>query len=67
MLGWLYDILMSIVSFIMSLFGCEFGKKIVTFAEGTKEAEESVGETITTKEVTIVDEEKSGGETKTTE
>jgi hypothetical protein len=37
MLAWLYDILVAIFSFIMGLFGCEFGKKQVTFAEGTKE------------------------------
>lgn len=40
MLEKLYDLLMSIITFILGLFGCEFGKKSVTFAEGTKDAVE---------------------------
>jgi hypothetical protein len=43
MLGWLYDIFVAIVSFIMGLLGFDLTKRSVTFAEGTKE--ESVDDT----------------------
>jgi hypothetical protein len=60
MLGWLYDIFVAIISFIMGLFGCEFGKKCVTFAEGTK-SEEPVDDAATTtkNESTVVAEDKA--------
>jgi hypothetical protein len=33
MLGWLYDIFVAIVSFIMGLFGFDLKKRSVTFAD----------------------------------
>lgn len=42
MLSWLYDALMSIVAFVLGLFGVSMDKKSVTFAEdGEKKEEES--------------------------
>jgi hypothetical protein len=37
MLEKLYDLFVSIVTFILGLFGFELSKRSVTFAEGTKE------------------------------
>jgi hypothetical protein len=39
MLTWLYDLLMTFVTFVMSFFGVELGKKNVTFASDVKEDE----------------------------
>jgi len=40
MLGWLYDIFVAVISFIMSLLGFDLTKRTVTFAEGTKDNEQ---------------------------
>ena len=39
MLTWLYDLFMTFVTFVMSFFGVELGKKSVTFASDVKEDE----------------------------
>ena len=39
MLAWLYELFMSIVTFIMSFFGVDLKKKNVTFASDVKEEE----------------------------
>lgn len=36
MLSYLYELLMSIVTYILGFFGVEFGKKSVTFADDVK-------------------------------
>jgi len=40
MLTWLYELFMSIVTFIMSFFGVDLKKKNVSFASDAKEEEE---------------------------
>ena len=40
MLTWLYDIFVSIVSFVMSFFGIDLKKRSVSFASDTKEGVE---------------------------
>ena len=49
MLNWLYDIVVVVVSFIMSLFGFDFKKKSVTFADDVKD---TVATTVKTNEDT---------------
>ena len=39
MLTWLYDLLISFVSFILGLFGVQMNKKSVSFASDAKEEE----------------------------
>jgi hypothetical protein len=36
MLSWLYDVFISIITFILGLFGVNLGGKTVTFADDTK-------------------------------
>ncbi len=49
MLSWLYDVFMTIITFVMGLFGLDLKKRSVTFADDVKEdATNSVeGETST--------------------
>ena len=48
MLAWLYELFMSIVTFIMSFFGVDLKKKNVTFASDVKEEEEKKEEEVVT-------------------
>jgi len=47
MFEWLYSVLMSLVSFVLGLFGIEYGKKKVHFEDESeqKQQETSVDET----------------------
>ena len=56
MLSWLYDVFMSIVTFILGLFGVNLSSKSVTFADDTKMDE-------TPAESTPVPVESSSSET----
>ena len=49
MLSWLYDLFMTFVTFVMSFFGVELGKKSVTFASDVKEEEKKEDDVITPK------------------
>lgn len=49
MLGWLYDIFMTIVSFIIGLFGFDLKKRSVTFADEVEKKEEAPQETKSTE------------------
>jgi hypothetical protein len=41
MLTYLYELLMSFVTYILGFFGIEFGKKTVTFADDVEKKEEA--------------------------
>jgi hypothetical protein len=62
MLGWLYDIFVTIVSFIMGLLGFDLTKRSVTFAEGTKEESVDDATTTTKNESNVVAEESKVAE-----
>ena len=49
MLAWLYELFMSIVTFIMSFFGVDLKKKNVTFASDVKEEEKKEDNLVTPK------------------
>jgi len=51
MLTWLYELFMSIVTFIMSFFGVDLKKKNVTFASDAKEEEEKKEEEVKADDV----------------
>lgn len=51
MLTWLYELFMSIVTFIMSFFGVDLKKKNVTFASDAKEEEEKKEEEVKAEDV----------------
>jgi hypothetical protein len=53
MLEKLYDLFVSIVTFILGLFGFELNKKSVTFAEGTKEGTEESKDDSSSKEENV--------------
>ena len=49
MLTWLYELFMTFVTFVMSFFGVELGKKSVTFASDVKEEEKKEDDLVTPK------------------
>ena len=48
MLTWLYDLFMSFVTFVLSFFGVDLGKKSVTFASDAKLEDEKKEEDVVT-------------------
>ena len=55
MLDWLYDIFVTIVSFILGLFGFDLKKRSVTFADEVEKKEESNTTPLETTESTPVE------------
>ena len=54
MLTWLYDLFMTFVTFVMSFFGVELGKKSVTFASDVKEDEKKEDDLVAPKAEEVV-------------
>ena len=54
MLTWLYDLFMTFVTFVMSFFGVELGKKSVTFASDVKEEEKKEDDLVAPKAEEVV-------------
>jgi hypothetical protein len=55
MLAWLYDLFMSIVTFILGFFGMDLKKKSVSFAEDAKEDEKPSEEAAPVAEAAAVE------------
>ena len=54
MLTWLYDLFMTFVTFVMSFFGVELGKKSVSFASDVKEEEKKEDDLVAPKAEEVV-------------
>ena len=54
MLTWLYDLFMTFVTFVMSFFGVELGKKSVSFASDVKEEEKKEDDLVAPKADEVV-------------
>jgi hypothetical protein len=54
MLTWLYDLFMTFVTFVMSFFGVELGKKSVSFASDVKEEEKKEDDLVVPKAEEVV-------------
>ena len=54
MLTWLYDLFMTFVTFVMSFFGVELGKKSVSFASDVKEEEKKEDDLVSPKAEEVV-------------
>ncbi len=52
MLSWLFEILTSIITFILGLFGIDYKSKTVSFSDDEKNDESTVTNTVATAEVT---------------
>lgn len=58
MLTWLYDLLVSFVTFLLGYFGFDLKKKSVSFAEDTKEEEKPSEEVAPVAELAAVETEQ---------
>lgn len=50
MFSWLYDLLMPVITFILSFFGINLKEKSVRFADDTKDSESSTTRPVVTEE-----------------
>lgn len=59
MLSYLYELLISIVTYILGFFGIELGKKSVTFADEVEKKEEQVVSVVASVVESVQEELKS--------